>query len=227
MDATPAPERATSAPERPHPALERAFAALDRSGLRWLVLRGDLTLGRPDGDVDLLVDPGTARRAVRALRPAGLVEVPGRGYGTHRFVLGRDAGTGAWVRVDVFDQLSFGSVRLSDQMVAGCLGRRRSEGGAARPDPADQFWLVLLHALLERRAVPPAQEEQLRRLAAHHPESSPLAGLVGEACPGSGQRLSATVRRAADRARRAGLARTEGARRFAAYRASRPSIPLP
>jgi hypothetical protein len=90
----------------PHPALARALRALDDALVDWCLLRGEAELDDPVGDVDLLVFPGDAPRLAPVLAAAGYVGVPAWGHGSHRFFVAYTEG--AWIKLDVVTEVSFG-----------------------------------------------------------------------------------------------------------------------
>ena len=159
-----------------HPFAGAVFRAMDLAGVRWCLLRGTEDLARPSGDVDLLVASHDIDSLWRAIAPLGFARLPAWGFASHRFYLGYDAATDAWLKLDVVTELAFGPCfSLRTDAAAGCLRRRRRRGGVAVLDDADAFWCLLLHRLLDKRDVGPAASE-LRRLAgASGCAESPLA----------------------------------------------------
>jgi thymidylate kinase len=159
-----------------HPLAAAAFRAMDVAGVRWCLLRGTEDLARPSGDVDLLVAHHDADSLARAIAPLGFARLPAWGFASHRFYLGYDATTDAWLKLDVVTELAFGPwFSLRTDAAACCLRHRRRRGGVAVLDDADAFWCLLLHRLLDKRDVGPAAS-RLRRLArASGCAESPLA----------------------------------------------------
>jgi thymidylate kinase len=152
-----------------------AFDALDAAGVAWCLLRGADELADQDGDVDLLIAPGDIERAARALEGIDFIEHRAWGYEPHRFFLRMsDAGRS---KLDLVDDLRFGpAAGVRVPALAGALERRRHEGGLPRLAPADEFWALLLHALLDKPSVEERHRLSLRRLALAGREA-PLAGL--------------------------------------------------
>jgi thymidylate kinase len=156
-----------------HPVLVNAFEALDSAGVTWRLLRGedDLTLvpprtGARSGDVDLLVAEAHIERAHAALSGLGFARLPAWGRGGHRFYLAYDAASDIWARLDLDTQLSYGAhEELPTRAEAACLRRGERVGPVRRLHPSDAYWTLLLHCLLEKRAIKDAYRARLRELA--------------------------------------------------------------
>ena len=157
---TPAPGEQTI-----HPTVRRALEALERSKVRWCLLRGESDLASPEGDVDLLVARGDMPRLRDALAPLGYVPLRAWGRGPHRFFVAYDEASAGRVKLDVVMQLAFGRYQeLRTGAAAGCLARRRYVGGVALLSPADAFWALLLHCMLDREAFSAAHRRRLLEL---------------------------------------------------------------
>ena len=181
----------------PHPLVAAACEALESAGVRWVVLRGERELADPRGDVDILVDGHRDVREVRrALRPLGIVAVPGLGAGAHRHFWGYHRPTDRWIEFDVEWDLDFGPQRhfalnwLAPALRSGAaravLARRRRSPdvpGVQVLHPDDGFWALLLHVLVDKAAVPGHHADRLLELCAHATASSPLATMVTATCP--------------------------------------------
>jgi len=169
-----------------HPSIGTPLGALDHAGVRWCLLRGEHELGHAPAEVDLLVaraDQGALRRA---LADHGFMPVRAWGRGPHRFFCSAEAGAEHAVKLDVVVELAFGPHHeLPTSTANAVLARRRRDGALALPAPADAFWALALHALLDRRgAVRPDQSRRLAELApAAREAGSPLAAVVARACP--------------------------------------------
>ena len=152
-----------------------AFDALEAAGVAWCLIRGADELSEQGGDVDLLVAPGDIGRAARALEAIGFIEHRAWGYEPHRFFL--RAGDAGWTKLDLVDELRFGAAAdVRVPALGGALQRRRKEGGIYRLAPADEFWALLLHALLDKPSVEERHRLALRRLTSAAREA-PIAGL--------------------------------------------------
>jgi thymidylate kinase len=169
-----------------HPLLAAAFAALDREQLRWCLLRGEGDLDGSAGDVDLLVAAGDLGRAQRALREAGFARLPAWGHGSHAFFLAYHEQTDRWLCLDVVTDVRFGrhqSLRVAAE--AELLGRREVRNGVSVLPDGDAFWMLLLHCLLDKDAVPAKHRARLVELLGAVEPGGPLvraleAGLPAE-----------------------------------------------
>src|SRR5262245_3788236 len=117
------------------------FAGLDRAAVRWCLLRRPQDGGPPGregGDVDLLIARADLARAEAVLRACGTLPLAAYGRGGHRFFLGLDPATEAFVELDVATELAFGphfAVRTGAE--DACLDRRRRAGTAWVLRPED------------------------------------------------------------------------------------------
>lgn len=167
-----------------HPLLERVFIAFERANINWLILRDELALVAPHGDVDLLLDPDSARRAHRLLRSLGFVRLATLGRGSHTFYLGFHGEDGRWIKLDIVTELAFGPYfALQTQVMEGCLSRRRRDGAFATLASDDAFWTLLLHSLLDKREVVPRHAPRLRQLSGDARTDGPWKNIVASACP--------------------------------------------
>jgi hypothetical protein len=165
-----------------HPALARALRTLDDAFVEWCLLRGEAELDDPVGDVDLLVSSGDAPRLAQVLAAAGYVGVPAWGHGSHRFFVAYTGG--AWIKLDVVTEVSFGpSQSLRTGAAPGCLARRRRVGVVNLLAPDDAFWCLLLHCLLDRGAVPSRHAARLLELAPAARSDGPLASEIRSYLP--------------------------------------------
>lgn len=136
------PQRDRAGDDAPSDRRRGGPTAADRVGER----RGE-TLS----DVDLLVHPDHVDEAARLLRAAGFVERPAWGRGSHRFFYRYDAATGAWLKLDVVTEIAFGGAQqYATDLVGPVLARC---AGSTTPAAVDEFWILLLHCLLDRHGV--------------------------------------------------------------------------
>jgi hypothetical protein len=168
-------------PAAVHAAVAAPFDALNEAGVRWCLLRGESDLSRPEGDIDLLVhrnDLPVLRICVA--RAGGFAPLPSWGRGSHRFFIAFDVADGRWVKLDVVTRLSFGHHQeLPTDAAAALLARTTRSGGLAVPAPADAFWALLLHLVLDRGSVRAEDADRLHGLAAAAAGApSPLADVV-------------------------------------------------
>jgi hypothetical protein len=169
---------------RMQPALRRAFDALEESGISWALLRGDSELGSNGQDVDILAHPSDLSRLEKALAPLGYARLRSHGRGTHSFFVAYDDADGSWVKLDVVTDLAFGRYQeLRLQGAAGCLERRRQIGQLVVLAPADAFWTLLLHCLLDAGKFTEAHRRSLLDLA-DQSVTSPLVPALERAVGG-------------------------------------------
>lgn len=175
------------------PLLSDVFAALDAAGIRWALLRGEASLAAPTGDVDLLVAARDGRRMEEVLAPLGVIPIERWGGGAHRYLLGYDAGSDQWLDLDIEHELAFGPhasflvnwllPSLQTRAAAGCLARRHREGGVWVLDPDDAFWAILLHCIVDKRAIADRHRSRLTELAAEASASGEWGQLITPLCP--------------------------------------------
>lgn len=176
--------RAPADPPEADGLLQAVFAALDDASVRWCLLRGHADDRPPDGsdgDVDLLVARTDMPRAEAVLKSCQLVPLTAYGRGSHRFFLGFDSGAGAFIELDIVTELAFGPhFMLWTGGEAHCLAVRRREGTAWVLRREDEFWALLLHCVLDKRAVDEQHAERLSQLAGLASLDSPLVAAWSE-----------------------------------------------
>jgi thymidylate kinase len=159
--------------------LASLFARLRAAGVEWALLRVPRDLELPPGDVDLLVRPDHLATFDEEARAVGFVPVPGWQSWPVLLYIGFDRPTARFVVLDVTDRVSFGSGGdFTTVAAAGVLARRVHRGDLVTPAPDDAFWLLLLHCLLDKTAVPEHYRERLRAGALDTVPSGGLAALV-------------------------------------------------
>ncbi|MFN3924871.1 MAG: hypothetical protein ACK4K6_14670, partial [Pseudarthrobacter sp.] len=157
-------------------ALIAVFRELDKSGLPWVLLRGEDDLVRPAGDVDLLVSAELVPGLDRHLAGVGFRRVVALGHGSHRFYFRYLADEDLWIKLDVVSDISFGQFQeLGTALAAGCLRRRVALGPLWLPEIQDQAWLHILHLVLDKGAVTPAKVPAARSAAAVATAENPIA----------------------------------------------------
>jgi thymidylate kinase len=162
--------------------LRATFAGLDGRGIDWCLLRPVHRAGGPGGDIDLLVAPGQLDAARAAARASGFVPVPGPRHGENLLLY--DRALPAWLWIHLVDQLSFGDrYRLQTRAELACLARARPVDAVRRLDPEDEFWVTLLHCLLDKAAIRADHQERLRSLASNAGVTGPVAVVVATVCP--------------------------------------------
>ena len=178
--------------------------------------------GETLSDVDLLVHPDHMAHAAALLRDAGFVERPAWGRGSHRFFYRYEEPTGSWLKVDAVTEVAFGAQQeLATDVATAVLARAAPD---ATPAASDEFWILLLHCLLDRHGVCGRHTGRLAALlpSALEPTQGPglqplVSGLLGDAATtailtdvaaggGDLSAASAALTRAWHRARRVSVA---------------------
>jgi len=148
-----------------HPVLAEVFGSLARDGVPWCLLRPPAHPAAPSGDVDLLVDRRARNRAGRVLAALGFGRIPNGGT-PDAFYLRYDAGTDCWLYLHVTSEISFGPHReLRTGAAAACLARRVRWGAAWQLREDDDFWVTLLHAVVDKGSLSPRHRQRLSALA--------------------------------------------------------------
>ncbi|HEX9888108.1 MAG TPA: hypothetical protein VGA69_01415 [Nitriliruptorales bacterium] len=173
----------------PLPLLAAGFAALDAADVPWVLLRGRDELAAPPGDVDLLVHPRTAARAQAALVDAGFAPRRAWARGTQRSLLGYDERAGVWIELHVVSEVAAGpwyefELPVSAPLVAAAEVR---DGVPVLRGP-DEFWVTLLHALLDKGSIPATRGQRLLALSTGA-GSSPVADALDRVVPGRAAEL--------------------------------------
>src|SRR3954469_2400058 len=153
--------------EQLHPAVEATLTELGTSAVRWCLLRHGPDPRRLDGDVDLLVHPRDLRVARELLtRRSGFAGVRAWGGWPHRFFVADVPGERNPLKLDVVSELAFGPLgELPTRAAIPVLPRRVRDGAVAWPAPADAFWALLMHVLLDGSNVSPVRARELAALA--------------------------------------------------------------
>jgi len=159
------PGAGTGTPAR----LERLFAALTAAEVRWSLLRPPATLSQPKGDIDLLAEPSALDTVRRVVLAEGFTEVPMRGEDLHAADYDGDSARYLWLHVQT-------AVRLGGEEIPAAAVLAHSTDGV--PQDAWLFWIVLLHDLLDKGAIPERHRDALARLAPAAGGAQPLRELA-------------------------------------------------
>jgi aminoglycoside phosphotransferase (APT) family kinase protein len=165
-------------PRSAHPALRRLFAALAKRELSWLLLRPPSNLAAPAGDVDILVAPQHAAALSDAAEAVGFVALPGWEAPPNLILARYDDESDHWLVLDVVTAL------FSPDAAAEVLRNREVRDDIVVPSAPDAFWLLLVHCLLDKRAIAPRYRRLLVGLAPAAAESA-LAWTVTSAAGGA------------------------------------------
>lgn len=164
------------------PQLSCVFRLFEEAGLGWCALRIPFDFWAPNGDVDLLIDKRDTASAQDILQAQGFVKFPGMTGGMH--FIGYCEGNGRWLWLHLVDELAFGpGYSLKSHKEEGCLRRRRTEGLLRLPAIDDEFWLLLLHCLLDKQAIAPHYREHIQALASEADPAGAWASLLTTICP--------------------------------------------
>jgi thymidylate kinase len=189
----------------PHPLVMEVFRAFDEAKIAWVLLRDEVELAEPEGDVDLLLEPAAAGRARKLLRSLSFVRVPTLGRGSHVQYVGYHAEDERSIKFDIVTDLAFGPYfALHTRAAAGCLARRRRVAELATLAPDDAFWALLLHELIDSGRSRPKRANRLEELSREARPDTDWAEYVAISSEGW------TTERVLDAARRADWNALEG-----------------
>jgi thymidylate kinase len=167
-----------------HPLLQRLFEKWDRSEVVWAVLRAPLDPARPEGDIDILLESRTAWAAEHIAHSVGFVTVPGRRDDLHLVRFHHD--TGRWLWLHCTTELAFGPFRaVRPGYENRWLASRRIGEGIAVLAPGDEFWITLMHALLDKGTISDRSRARLEATAEHACADGPLPESLERVLPAS------------------------------------------
>jgi thymidylate kinase len=148
--------------------LRRIFAALDQAAITCALLRGFEELERPAErrEVDLLVSPEHLSLLAKTLAGKGFVALPAWGHAPHYFFVAYERAAGAWLKFDVVTDLRYGSPfrTLSLDLAEACLRQRQRREFVYVLSPADEFFTLFLHCLLDKGNFREARRDRLVEL---------------------------------------------------------------
>ncbi|WP_028059861.1 nucleoside/nucleotide kinase family protein [Candidatus Solirubrobacter pratensis] len=156
-----------------HPVLRRLFEDLEQRHVAWTLLRTPSNPAAPSGDVDILVAPGDATELRAAAHRLGFASLPGWESPPNLLLLSFDLPSDRWLMLDIVTTVAFRRApgwRPPD-VAREVIRRRRLSDAMAVPADADQFWLLLLHCLLDRGSVAERHRAPLRELARANDDS--------------------------------------------------------
>jgi thymidylate kinase len=205
-----------------HPLLVTLFQRWDEAGCAWALLRMPADPAAPEGDLDLLLEADTAPAALDAAGALGFVPVPGYGPDTHLLQFHRE--TGRWLWLHCATELAFGPYRaVRPGVEAELLAARGRAGPVARLAAGHEFWITLMHALLDQGRITDGTRRRLRESGRFARPAGPLPEALGPLLPAgwSPERLSLAVTAEDWTA----LDRIAPAMRRQALRRARPPLP--
>lgn len=148
--------------------LRQAFAALDEAKITYSLLRGfdELETRAGSNEVDLLVAPAHLSLLARSLAERGFVALPAWGHAPHYFYVAYDRANGVWFKFDVVTDLRYGQPfrTLRVDLSASCLRQRQKRDGTYVLSPADEFFTLFLHCLLDKGNFREARRDRLIEL---------------------------------------------------------------
>jgi thymidylate kinase len=154
---------------------QAVLAGFDEAGVRWCLLRGAPERLTAGDDVDILVAAADLARATGVIDAHGLIRLQSYGRGSHTFYIGLDPVGNSWVELDLVTEIAYGRHFEVGTAAAGeCLARRGWRDGAWVLAPADEFWALLLHCVLDKNAFSRRHMWRLKHLEHMASLDSPL-----------------------------------------------------
>lgn len=163
--------------------LATAYESLALTRVRWAILRTSGVDAQRREDVELLVAPEDIERAIRQLRGHGFVQMEPWSVESRTFLLGYDRPTDAWTRLVLVSSLFWGqkSWRLGDP--SSVLSRCRRVGSHSLLAPDDEFWVLLLHCLLDEKRPSSHALARMQQLKDAADTRGELASRIQALCP--------------------------------------------
>jgi hypothetical protein len=164
--------------------LRQVFAALDQAAITYSLLRGfeELETTAGSSEVDLLVAPAHLPALRDALAAQGFAALPAWGHAPHHFFVAYNRSTGAWLKLDVVTDLRYGkpfrTLRLD--LRENCLRHRQRREFTFVLSPADEFFTLFLHCLLDKGNFRAARRERLVELYRQMEHDTIIRGKVVE-----------------------------------------------
>lgn len=165
-----------------HPLLLEVFDAFQSLELRWSAIRLPRDFSLQGGDVDLLIDERDTGYAGQILQALGFVQLPGVGGGLQFVTYHQE--TRQWLWLHIVCELAFGpGYEIRTHRASGCLARRQMKGPLSVLAPDDEFWILLLHCLLNKLEVAMHHRARLVELAFVAQPAGPWGPFVNALCP--------------------------------------------
>jgi hypothetical protein len=148
----------------------------------WCLLRDAPHAPADDTDLDLLIAPVGREELEAHLGRLGFGRLVRPGRGSHRFWVKYDPVTDSWPKVDVVTRLCYGPHQEICTDIGPEVLQRRSASapGIWGPAPSDAFWLLILHALLDKGTVLERHRERLLALAPFAEPGDPPARVLAD-----------------------------------------------
>ncbi len=142
--------------------------AMNRAGLEYALLRGFAELSAEKGDleIDLLINPAHLADLKNTLQGVGFAQFPSWGHEPHLFFAVYDKTRGGWLKLDVVTDLVYGApVRwLRLNLAKTCLANRLLRDDIYTLCPADEFFTLLIHCLLDKGVFREHRQRELWQL---------------------------------------------------------------
>lgn len=139
--------------------LANFFDALDSERVPWSLLRPRETLGLPQGDIDILVEPERLPRVRDILTSLDFVDMPLPGRDVHAAAYDERAGRFVWIHAQPVLEIA-GEVVPAEDVLAEATAE-------APPQPGDAWllWILLLRALVDKGELPDRHRPHVAALA--------------------------------------------------------------
>ncbi len=164
--------------------LRQIFAALDGAKITYALLRGFEELAQPaeSSEVDVVVAPEHLALLAKTLAAKGFVVLPAWGHAPHFFFVAYDRAGGSWLKFDVVTDLRYGKPfrTLRVDLLATCLRNRQRREFTYVLSPADEFFTLFLHCLLDKGNFRDARRERLTELCRQMQKDAAMQKCVAE-----------------------------------------------
>jgi thymidylate kinase len=163
-----------------HPLLDSVFNAFLAAGVRWSLLRLPAIIGAPNGgDVDLLVALSDVGRVRTILEKLGFANILPQARSVHTHFLTYHRSSDCWIWLDIVTELTFGPHNsLKTRAEERCLARCHREGAVLMLAPDDNFWVLLLHCILDKGSIAQRHRVRLQELLRDARDDGPVARAV-------------------------------------------------
>lgn len=157
--------------------LTKIFAEMNNSRINYVVLRNyeEMPEVLSDGDVDILVSREDSSHLEDLLQNFGFLIVSD--LFPHRFALFFDEAESEFIKFDIVDRLAFGKkmiMPLPSSFEQQILKNSITYKDFFVPAPDDEFFLLFLHCVGDRKHFKPAYQDRLKKLVADGSEQTNL-----------------------------------------------------
>jgi thymidylate kinase len=148
---------------------KKALRELDLSGIDWSLLRPRESVDAAEGDVDLLVEPGSLPRVRDVVLAEGFAEMPVPGPDLHAARYDEDEGRFVWLHIQTALRIA-GAELPADAVLAEADDR----DGLRQPGDSWLLWILLLRALVDKGELPERHRPHVQALAGRWRGGPPL-----------------------------------------------------